>query len=73
MEKLVSGGVGEWRSWMDGVMCRKAAMMHSGSLRLKWSCRKVRIRAAVAGRPPYRWFAIAFLKSEDQAEMARFL
>jgi len=39
---------------MDGVMFLKAAMMHSGSLRLKWSCRKVRIGAAVAGRPPYR-------------------
>ena len=39
---------------MDGAMFLKAAMMHSGSLRLKWSCRKVRIGAAVAGRPPYR-------------------
>jgi hypothetical protein len=32
----------------------KAAIRHSGSLRLKWSCRKVQIGAAVAGRPPYR-------------------
>ena len=44
---------------MDGVMFQKAAIRHYGSLRLKWSCRKVRIGAAVAGRPPYRWVRIA--------------
>ena len=25
---------------MDGVMCRTAAMRHSGSLRLMWHCRR---------------------------------
>ena len=27
---------------MDGVMCRKVAIRHSGSLRLRWHCRNVR-------------------------------
>ena len=40
---------------MDGVMFLKVAIRHSGSLRQRLSCRKVRIEAALSARAYYRW------------------